>query len=53
LDFLDKTDILSQHYITSRYPIEYPPADRPQVEEAFRIAKEVIDFIKSKIKQGH
>jgi len=49
LRFLDKTDILSQHYLTSRYPIEYPPAEKSQAKESFQIAEEIINFIKVKI----
>ena len=49
LRFLDKTDILSQHYLTSRYPIEYPPAKKYEAEESFKIAEEIIDFVKVKI----
>ena len=49
LRFLDKTDILSQHYLTSRYPVEYPPAKKSQAKESFQIAEEIINFIKVKI----
>ena len=49
LRFLNKTDILSQHYLTSRYPIEYPPAEKSHAKEAFEIAEEIINFIKIKI----
>ncbi len=48
LGFLDKTDILSQYYLTSRYPLEYPSANKSQAKEAFQIAKEIINFVKVK-----
>ena len=50
LRFLDQTDILSQHYLTSRYPIEYPPAEKSHAEESFQIAEEIINFVKNKIR---
>ena len=48
LTLLDKTDILTQYYLTSRYPIEYPPADKFQAKEAIEIAEEIERFIKVK-----
>ena len=47
--FLEKVDILSQYYLVSRYPLEYPPAKKEQAKEALNIAKDIINFIKSKI----
>jgi HEPN domain-containing protein len=50
LNFLPKTDILSQYYLTSRYPLEYPEAGKKEAKEALEIAKEIIEFIKIKLK---
>ncbi|PIR72615.1 MAG: hypothetical protein COU42_00670 [Candidatus Nealsonbacteria bacterium CG10_big_fil_rev_8_21_14_0_10_36_24] len=46
LKFLEKTDTLSQYYLVSRYPIEYPPAKKEQAKEALNIAEDIINFIK-------
>jgi len=45
--FLDDAGILSQYYITTRYPVEYPPAARKQAAEAIKIAQEIISFVKT------
>jgi HEPN domain-containing protein len=50
LKFLTDTDILSQYYLTSRYPLEYPPANKKQAERALKIAKKIISFVKIRIK---
>ncbi|MCM8801004.1 MAG: HEPN domain-containing protein [Candidatus Omnitrophica bacterium] len=36
LDFLKETDILSQYYLTSRYPLEYRPAGKKKQKKLFR-----------------
>lgn len=48
LKFLEKTSILTQYYLISRYPIEYRPAGKKEAREAFEIAKEIINFVKEK-----
>ena len=48
--FLGKADILSQYYIVSRYPVEYPPASKKEAEEALEIADKLINFIQKKLK---
>lgn len=50
LNFLSKTDILSQYYLTSRYPLEYREAGKEEAKEALEIAEEIIEFIKIKLK---
>lgn len=50
LKFLDKFSILSQYYLVARYPIEYPPAGKIQAKEALEIAREIIKFVKGKLK---
>jgi len=40
---------LSQYYLVSRYPIEYPPANKKEAKEALEIAEEIINFIKIKL----
>jgi len=49
LKFLKEANILSQYYLVSRYPIEYPPAKKREAEEALTIAKRIINFIKKKV----
>lgn len=49
LQFLPKTDILSQYYLTSRYPLEYREAGKKEAKEAMEIAEEIINFIKIKL----
>jgi len=44
--FLEKASILSQFYIITRYPLEYPPAGKKEAEECLIIAEEIISFIK-------
>lgn len=51
LNLLKEADILSQYYLTSRYPLEYPPASKREAAEALQIAKKTINFIKEKTKQ--
>ncbi len=50
LEFLKGLDVLDQYYLISRYPLEYPPASRKEAEEALKIAKDIIEFIKIKIR---
>jgi len=45
LKFSKKAAVLSQYYLTSRYPIEYPPAKKKEAKEALKIANKIIDFI--------
>lgn len=47
-EFLDTASILSQYYLITRYPIEYPPAGRKEAAEAIEIAGEIITFIKER-----
>lgn len=49
LKFLKWTDTLSQYYLVSRYPIEYPPAGKSEAEEALKIAEKIIGFVKRKL----
>jgi len=49
LKFLEETDILSQYYLVSRYPLEYPPARKEQAKEALDISTNIINFIREKI----
>ena len=49
LELLEKTDILGQYYLTSRYPLQYPPAGKEQAEEAVKIATDIINFISDKL----
>jgi len=46
LKFSKKAAILSQYYLRSRYPIEYPAATKEEARQSFQIAKEIIKFIK-------
>lgn len=46
LNFSKKAAILSQHYIMSRYPVEYPPAKKKEAEQSLKIAEEIINFTK-------
>lgn len=50
LNFLPKTDILSQYYLTSRYPLQYREAGKKEAKQALEIAKEIIEFIKIKLR---
>ena len=50
LKFLDGAGILSQYYLTSRYPIQYPPAGKKEAEEALFNAEKIIEFIQSNFK---
>ncbi|HOL22410.1 MAG TPA: HEPN domain-containing protein [bacterium] len=50
LDFLEKTSILSQFYIISRYPVQYPSAGKEEAKECLGIAEEIISFIKENLK---
>lgn len=49
LKFLGKADILGQHYLVCRYPMEYPPAGKNEASEALKIADEIVNFVKTKI----
>jgi HEPN domain-containing protein len=49
LKFLEDGAFLSQYYIRSRYPVEYPPATRNEAERCIEIAKRFINFIKTLI----
>ena len=49
LKFLDQASVVSQYYLITRYPLEYPTATRANAEEALRAPQEIIDFIKSKV----
>jgi len=49
LKFLEETDILSQYYLVSRYPLEYPLANKKQAKEVLDISTNIINFIKEKI----
>ncbi|PIZ71385.1 MAG: hypothetical protein COU83_03055 [Candidatus Portnoybacteria bacterium CG10_big_fil_rev_8_21_14_0_10_40_22] len=49
LKFLDQASVVSQYYLITRYPLEYPTATRANAEEALRASQEIIDFIKSKV----
>ncbi|MBU2578658.1 HEPN domain-containing protein [Patescibacteria group bacterium] len=50
LEFLPKTDILSQYYLTSRYPLEYREAGKKEAQEALEIAEEIINIIEIKLR---
>lgn len=49
LKFLEEIDTLSQYYLVSRYPLEYPPAKKEQAKEALDIAESIINFIRTKL----
>lgn len=49
LEFLDLADRLSQHYLTSRYPLIYQIAEKKDAEEALSAAEKIINFIMKKI----
>jgi HEPN domain-containing protein len=49
LKFLEDGTFLSQYYIRTRYPVEYPPATRNEAEKSLEIAKRFINFIKTLI----
>lgn len=48
LKFLEEMDILSQYYLVSRYPLEYPPANKEQAKEALGVTINIINFIRRK-----
>ena len=46
LRFSKKAAILSQYYLRSRYPLEYPLAIKEEARKSLQIAKEIINFTK-------
>jgi HEPN domain-containing protein len=47
--FLEDGAFLSQYYIRSRYPVEYPSATKEETEKCLEIAERIINFIKTLI----
>lgn len=48
--FRDKCKRLNKYYIPTRYPAHWPIYTKKQAEEAYRIAKDIINFIKKELK---
>ena len=47
LKIFGKTDILTQYYLTSRYPLEYQPAGKSEAKQAIKIAEGIIRFVET------
>jgi HEPN domain-containing protein len=47
LDFYEDCKIVSQYYIPGRYPTHWPILTKKQAEEAYKIAKNIIDYIET------
>lgn len=50
LQFLESANTISQYYLVTRYPLEYPPASKKEAQEALGLAQEIINFIKTKVR---